>query len=191
MSEKMEEMGKTGSKYDAIIIGAGIGGLTCGSYLAKAGKKVLICEQQSKLGGCCTSFKRDGFTFEASIHWLNECEKGGVIYKTLEDLGIQDKIEFVRFDPVHRIIGRDFELVLSSDLAKFEEDLVSMFPAERKSIHKFISKSVGIAKHPLRMLRYLKKANEEFIDSFFHDQKLKKIFIRYFSQSAQRHRQVR
>ena len=115
VSEKMEEMGKTGSKYDAIIIGAGIGGLTCGSYLAKAGKKVLICEQQSKPGGCCTSFRRDEFTFEASIHWLSGLGKGKFIYKILEELEIQDKIEFIRFDPVYRLIGRDFELILSSN----------------------------------------------------------------------------
>ncbi|VUT26412.1 MAG: hypothetical protein MASP_01491 [Candidatus Methanolliviera sp. GoM_asphalt] len=178
MSEKMEEMGKTGSKYDVIIIGAGIGGLTCGSYLAKAGKKVLICEQQSKPGGCCTSFKRDEFTFEASIHWLSGLGKGKFIYKILEELEIQDKIEFIRFDPVYRLIGKDFELVLSSDIAKFEEDLVSMFPAERKSIHKLISKCASIAKHPLKMLRYMKKTNEEIIDPLFRDQKLKKILYR-------------
>ena len=39
-------------KYDAIIIGSGIGGLTCGCYLAKGGMKVLIVEQHNKPGGC-------------------------------------------------------------------------------------------------------------------------------------------
>ena len=49
--------------YDAIIIGAGIGGLVCGCYLAKAGMKVLIAEQHSQPGGYCTSFQRKGFSF--------------------------------------------------------------------------------------------------------------------------------
>ena len=52
--------------YDAIIIGAGISGLVCGCYLAKAGMKVLIAEQHDKPGGYCTSFKREGFTFDAA-----------------------------------------------------------------------------------------------------------------------------
>lgn len=56
--------------YDAVIIGAGIGGLVCGCYLAKAGMKVLIAEHHHKPGGYCTSFKRRGFTFDAAAHSL-------------------------------------------------------------------------------------------------------------------------
>ncbi|MCM8787946.1 MAG: FAD-dependent oxidoreductase, partial [Candidatus Omnitrophica bacterium] len=37
-------------QYDVIIIGAGIGGLVCGCYLAKAGLKVLIVEKNDKVG---------------------------------------------------------------------------------------------------------------------------------------------
>ncbi|NOY64254.1 MAG: NAD(P)-binding protein, partial [Nitrospirae bacterium] len=59
---------RSSEEYDAIIIGAGIGGLVCGCYLAKAGMKVLICEQHHKPGGYCTSFKRKGFTFDAAAH---------------------------------------------------------------------------------------------------------------------------
>ena len=38
--------------FDAIIIGAGHNGLVCGSYLAKAGKKVLVLESRAVPGGC-------------------------------------------------------------------------------------------------------------------------------------------
>ena len=54
--------------YDAVIIGAGVGGLVCGCYLAKAGMKVLIVEQHFKTGGYCTSFKRKNFSFDAAAH---------------------------------------------------------------------------------------------------------------------------
>jgi phytoene dehydrogenase-like protein len=37
--------------YDAVIIGGGHNGLTCGAYLAKAGKKVLVLERRSIIGG--------------------------------------------------------------------------------------------------------------------------------------------
>jgi len=49
-------------KYDAIIIGAGLGGLTAGAKLAKEGKKVLLIEQHTIPGGCATTFKRKDFS---------------------------------------------------------------------------------------------------------------------------------
>ncbi|PIV20514.1 MAG: hypothetical protein COZ69_16350 [Deltaproteobacteria bacterium CG_4_8_14_3_um_filter_45_9] len=38
-------------RYDIIVIGAGMGGLSCGTLLAKEGLRALICEQSSKPGG--------------------------------------------------------------------------------------------------------------------------------------------
>ena len=51
-------MTKLNNKYDIVIIGAGVGGLACGCYLAKSGFKVLILEQLNKPGGYCSSFRR-------------------------------------------------------------------------------------------------------------------------------------
>ena len=39
------------ANYDAIIIGAGHNGLVAGAYLARAGKKILLLERRSILGG--------------------------------------------------------------------------------------------------------------------------------------------
>ena len=68
---------KVKDKYDVIVIGAGIGGLTCGALLAKEGLSVLVAEQHSKTGGCCTSFQRKGFTFDAGIEYIVGAERGG------------------------------------------------------------------------------------------------------------------
>ena len=38
-------------KYDALIVGAGHNGLTCGAYLARAGKRVLVLERKPVIGG--------------------------------------------------------------------------------------------------------------------------------------------
>ena len=56
-------------RYDAIIIGAGIGGLICANILAKNGMKVLLLERHYMLGGFCSTFRRKGFIFDAATHF--------------------------------------------------------------------------------------------------------------------------
>ena len=64
MSQTAKVLGKLGktlshqqlqkTRWDVIIVGAGHNGLTCGAYLASAGKKVLILEAKDRVGGACT-----------------------------------------------------------------------------------------------------------------------------------------
>lgn len=56
------------AKFDAVVIGAGTGGLSAALTLACAGKKTLIVEQHNLPGGCSTSFIRGRFEFDASLH---------------------------------------------------------------------------------------------------------------------------
>ena len=46
-----------------IVIGSGLGGLSCAAILAKAGKKVLVLEQHDQAGGCCHTFIEKGWNF--------------------------------------------------------------------------------------------------------------------------------
>jgi len=63
----------TTTKYDAIIIGAGHNGLTCGAYLAKAGRKVLVLERRGVIGGAAVTeeftpgFKTSTFSYVMSL----------------------------------------------------------------------------------------------------------------------------
>ena len=43
-------------RWDAIVVGSGIGGLTTAVILSKAGKKVLVLEQHDQAGGCCHTY---------------------------------------------------------------------------------------------------------------------------------------
>lgn len=51
--------------YDAIIIGAGTGGLVAGALLANEGAKVLLLEQSNNVGGCAATFSYKGYRFDA------------------------------------------------------------------------------------------------------------------------------
>jgi phytoene dehydrogenase-like protein len=69
-----------------IIIGAGMGGLAAGIYGRMNGFKTQIFEMHTLPGGQCTSWKREGFTFDACIHHLFGCSPSSKIYGLWHEL---------------------------------------------------------------------------------------------------------
>ena len=87
-------------KYDAVVIGAGNGGLTASAGLARKGLNVLLLERHNIPGGCATSFCRGRFEFEVALHQLSGMgtpEKPGPLRMSLASLGVLDDLEFVAF----------------------------------------------------------------------------------------------
>jgi prolycopene isomerase len=119
---------------DVIIVGAGMAGLTCGCLLAQRGLKVLMVEKNQKVGGCCTSFEREGFSFDLSVQSLGECQKGGRIWHLLEKLDLLDEIPFIPLEPAREYHFPDQKVIQSSRLETHIENLSSLFPKERKGI---------------------------------------------------------
>ena len=64
------------NKYNTIVVGGGIAGLTSAVYLARAGQKVLLIEKNKECGGLVNSFTHNGFHFEAGVRAL---EDAGII----------------------------------------------------------------------------------------------------------------
>jgi prolycopene isomerase len=161
------------TNYDVIIIGAGIGGLVCGCYLAKAGIKTLIVEKSAKPGGYCTSFKRGGFHFDACVHSLGSMREGGNLRTILQELGIEDRIKITRYDPSDIIISPDFKIHFWNDLDKTIQDFQNNFPKEAKKIKEFfefINKCEGTSFISLKPITF-----QTLLDRHFKDNKLKEI----------------
>lgn len=74
-------------KYDFIIIGAGMGGLSAANFLAKYNKKVLVLEKHNIPGGLVTSFARKSVHFDLGIHGLYELKENQTIPQFLEYWG--------------------------------------------------------------------------------------------------------
>ncbi len=71
-----------------VVIGAGIGGLTTGALLAHRGYQVLVLDQALVPGGCASTFKRKGFTFDVGATQVAGLEPGGIHHRIFSELEI-------------------------------------------------------------------------------------------------------
>ncbi|MFA6321009.1 MAG: NAD(P)/FAD-dependent oxidoreductase [Candidatus Omnitrophota bacterium] len=167
---------KTNTRYDVVVIGAGMGGLVCGCYLAKAGMSVLIAEQHSQPGGYCTSFKRGGFTFDVGVHYLGSCSKGRMLYKILNELGVYGDITFNRINPSDVVILQDLEIPIKNDCMETAEVLAKKFPYERENIYNFFR--LINEKNFLKTYYEVHKLTfNEILSKYFKDERLKSFFM--------------
>ena len=97
----LQDTERLNRSYDAVIIGAGVGGLTCANLLAEQGLKVLLVEQHYMVGGYCSTFKRKGYTFDAATHFYPLLGNPDTITgRLLVKMGV--RTEWVKMDPVDR-----------------------------------------------------------------------------------------
>ncbi len=121
-------------KYDIIVIGAGIGGLSAAALTAKADKSVLVVDQRPVPGGVCHSFERDGYIFDVGPHLLSGCGLEGVVRKQLKELGVADSVEFLDVNPLANLILPDFSVEIPSNTQQFIENLSREFPEKQSGI---------------------------------------------------------
>lgn len=118
--------------YDAIIVGGGLGGLSTGATLAKNGKRVLVIEKHDKVGGFATSFTREGYEFDVSLHNF------GPIYnsmqKIFDDLDLLNKVNYVPFDNFQRVIFPKHNINIPKGIDNFAEVLKENYPEEKEGI---------------------------------------------------------
>ncbi|HUP42471.1 MAG TPA: NAD(P)-binding protein, partial [Thermoanaerobaculia bacterium] len=85
--------------YDAVVVGAGIGGLVAANLLARDGLAVLLVEQHYMAGGFCSTFRRGGYTFDAATHFYPLLgNRETLTGRLLVELGIETG--WVKMDPV-------------------------------------------------------------------------------------------
>ncbi len=128
-------------KYDTIIVGGGIAGLTSAAYLAKAGQKILLIEKNREFGGLVSSFRRDGFHFEAGVRAL---ESAGIILPMLEDLGIQ--LDIVRSKVSVGIEDKILNIEELDSIPEYQDMLLELYPGNEEDIDRFIAAMQKIMK---------------------------------------------
>ncbi len=120
-------------RYNAIVVGGGIAGLTSACFLCKSGYKVLLCEKEDHLGGLIGSFEYKGFTFDAGIRAM---ENSGVLYPMLKQLDLD--IDFVNNDVSIGIEDDIVDLTSENSISSYQSMLNRLFPNDADSISALI-----------------------------------------------------
>jgi prolycopene isomerase len=123
--------------YDVIVVGAGLGGLTAASLLAKRGLLVLIIDQQNKPGGACTSFKRDDHIFDAGASMLYGFgDKGFRPFRFVIN-ELEESIDVIATGTLARMTFEGQEIIFWPDLDRFVKEMGELFPEDKDGLRAF------------------------------------------------------
>jgi prolycopene isomerase len=142
--------------YDVIVIGAGLGGLSAATMLAKNGLKTLLLERHNVPGGYATSFVRGRYEFEAALHELSNIgppEHRGALFRYLEYLGVASKIEFIHVPNLYRSVFPDLDVTLPVGREAFEARLCETFPHESRGIRRFLRRVFDLGRDFAKILK--------------------------------------
>lgn len=144
-------------QFDAIVIGAGMGGLTAANKLAKEGMHVLLLEKHNIPGGAVTTFRRGRFEFEAGPHYFSHYgtkETPQTMYKIVEEFGLADRFELATMNKnvVLKRPGQE-DIYLPAYKDESIEYLKKNYPEETAGIDRFFEVMDGVMKDYLEMFQ--------------------------------------
>ncbi|MBR5398357.1 MAG: NAD(P)/FAD-dependent oxidoreductase [Bacteroidales bacterium] len=125
-------------KYDAIILGSGLGGLECAFILAKCGMNVCVVEKNAALGGCLQSFRRGKDEFDTGFHYVGALGKGQILERIFSHFGLMDlpwhQLDTEGFD---QVLFQDRSYLLENGYGQFADSLSAIFPESRAELESY------------------------------------------------------
>ena len=173
-----------------IIIGSGLGGLTCGFILQKNGYDVTVLEQSQQIGGCLQCFSRQGVKFETGMHFIGSAAEGQTMNRLMNFLCLTD-IELSSLDPkgydTIALAGEMFRFPNGRDA--FVEQMSSYFPKEKDNLKHYIDLVARIAsastlnsltseERDLAMnTEYQTRSINDVLEGLFRDEMLRNVLV--------------
>ena len=132
---------KLEQRYDAIVVGSGMGGLSAAALLAQsAHKRVLVLERHYTAGGFTHEFRRGAYAWDVGLHYVGEVNQPGSQLRAVFDAVTDGKLEWEDLGEVYDriIIGDDaYDFVKGGDA--FRARMLDYFPEERRAIDGYLA----------------------------------------------------
>lgn len=174
-----------------VIIGSGLGGLTCGYILQKNSYEVTVLEKENQIGGCLQCFSRHGVKFETGMHFIGSALPGQTMYGFMEYFGLLDTVKLSALDTdaynTVSLDGRQYRFPNGREA--FIERMASYFPHEKDGLVRYIEIIKRLSSHStmgylasgnrsgIADSEYLSHSINEVLESLFKDELLKKVLV--------------
>jgi phytoene dehydrogenase-like protein len=130
-------------KYDHIIVGSGISGLTLTLFLAMHGHKVLLLDKAPHIGGSLSRFYRQGIPLDTGFHFTGGFSSRGILTDMLDVLDIRQQIKPIFLsNPGASIFMFEHDGIaynMPSGLDNFRNALHKYFPGETSAINNYFT----------------------------------------------------
>jgi prolycopene isomerase len=192
-------------RYDVVVIGAGLSGLTAASLLVKRGLRVAVVDKNYTPGGSCGIFKRKNTIFDQGAAMLfGFGEKGFNAHRFVFNC-LEEPIDVIKHDLLYCVNFKGKRIKFWADLGMFAEELAQVFPTEKENIKRFYrdlekmyrhvmvespsyvtpdetdrkESLKGLLRHPIsyaRFLSYINKSARDLLNKYFPDPEIFKFF---------------
>lgn len=130
-------------KYDYVVIGAGVSGMTTAIILAKNGFDVALVEESNKTAPLISGFTRNGIYFDTGFHHTGSLGKNEILDILFDYLGLSDRLEKEPYNPdgfdLLRCMQTGFEFRFPYGYERIQERLLEKFPGEAKAVKGYLA----------------------------------------------------
>ena len=185
-------------RYDSVIIGGGLSGLTAASLLAKRGLRVAVVDKSDQPGGSCGIFRRGETTFDQGSAMLYGFGERGFNAHRFVMNALEEPIDMLKHELLYVVNYEGQRVRFYADVERFAGELARVFPTQEQQIKRFYRDMTqlyqhimverpsyttadetdpkdglsGILRHPIsytRFLSYLNRSAKSLLQQYFTD----------------------
>ncbi len=179
--------GRLARNYDAIVIGAGMSGLTTAAMLSDLGWKICVLEQHYTAGGYTHSYERNGYEWDVGVHYIGDVGKK-TRTRMMFDYLSGGELKWAPMDNEYDrfyIGNKVFNAVAGKQ--QFRDNLLRQFPDEEQAIDSYLAllKRAGSAMSPFATARALEPWQQTLMSPYLKWKAPKFLFRRTYDVLAE------